>query len=1830
MSLGDVTMTADTTLLSGTGTIDVTSISDGAGSFTLSLQDAAATGAVSFAGAVTVAGVTTFGGAYDVSFNGGGTIDTATTFSNGGVLTLGDDNADLLTFTAGVIATAPSSKNVAGTLAAAGSGVINLGTTSVAVTDDAVIGGASTGQITLFNTVIANGATLTLGAGAATPVTVTTSNGSVDGTSDLTINTSGAVSITGNVGNNFDLGTITVTNSGGTTFGGTVDADNIVITDTATGQTISFTDDTTVNTGMSAAGTANDYNISFTGATNSIAGASLIENTGTLTLGDADTDSITFIGGLDATTQSGINTAGTVAATNAAIDLADVTMTADTTLVAGTGTIDAVSVTDGTGSFNLSLQDAAASGAVSFAGTVTVNTLTTFLGGTYPISFNGGGTIDTATTFRSTGVLTLGDDSADILTFTAGVIATAPTSKNVAGTLAAAGSGVINLGTTPVAVTDDALIGGASTGQITLFNTVIADGVSLTLGAGAATPVAVTTINGSVNGTSDLTINTSGTVSITGNVGNTFDLGTITVTNSGGTTFGGTVDTDSVVITDSAAAQTISFTGNTTVNTGMSAAAGNAYNISFTGTSNSIAGSTTLANSGTLTLGDALTDSILFSGGLDASAASQIDISGTVNSTDSPLTFSNIVINTAVTISSVSGSGGNIIVNGTIDADASTRDLVIASGTADVTLSGVIGGGTALRDLTITSADNISISSLGDAGNEGLAGDLDLDAVTDITLTGAYYRTIGDQSYTTGGYSTWAHSGSGDFESGSASIVFNEVYMDLPLITVRLLTDIQADKFVGYRGTLDLRGSEISTTGDFAIFGGAFSEDDPDWSGADTRFEYPGTLSLARPGTPSTVLTTTGGVPTITVGGSFYVNGANLLTSTTAWNLNVQDNNSPAGLAYNSGTGTTSWGSTYNLVFNSTVSNSTVAGGIIAASEPDGVSHTNNNVTANVGNNAYTSTVLDNGVGWNFDTFAVNDAYTVWDNVIYIEFTQPVENSNNEINAALGTASAMYAYDGSTNTVLFDGAYTTFDPATGAVSNSTDGQGDLTSFYIQLDPLSTDAWNTDAETTSITAGSTDSAGVFQNQSVVLNMIKSHFFSAGGAVPIINYGENAMPRYEAVTDQCPPFLVGVKAGITAHGGAPASYAHNDAHNYFIFRYSEAVEFFDNGSNNTSVTIPTGNTRANAIDMDGGGTYLGHMENNLATVTVNGIMTYPGVFYSGTIDGTAQVNSFEDRGGTYTYELQVNIAGYSTPAGTALTSRDWPGYLGASTHALTDPDGLAFTGLASGNVRDVNNFTVVQNTGLIINDPLTNVTGWDTGDMPTGWDVDPPAVSLYKNTTVPNTVLEVIPLDSTSDSYYDRVEFHIMDDGSTFWDTETDHPDGTKGIRDSSLRDIAAFLFEIRDSSPLLPDYNDSFVTGVINSTFNSGSFIDDPYFSILLDSAPWDTLTKMWFEYQEDVGYLTDLAGNRLLDVNEYAVEYVPPEISLTLAVPGDNKIYVQFSEAVYGDDTHSSDIDAGDVFYTGGPLSITSVTILDAPDNTEFYFHLDGDLTRNDIFSGRINVNPLSIYDYEGNVYRDNFVRRISDLGIDVVEPIWASDGIHSDDISSGSTLKDFDGTGRLLDRNITIQARVNASVVAGSSMRIYYDANVPSSLLNNGFWLPIYHPVLAPTGNFQARYLNADEVLSNGLQNFVLLSSDSEVQSGNTIEFMFYIDNLPCVRLADPSDLWSFEPYSFKIDDIREQKGGVTILNNVINPNNGDKAVLMYDIPNAGVVTAQIFTLNGNLVKILQRGRQAAGTYQYVWDGRNNAGNIVARGVYFVRVVGPDTDEIRKIMVVK
>ena len=60
------------------------------------------------------------------------------------------------------------------------------------------------------------------------------------------------------------------------------------------------------------------------------------------------------------------------------------------------------------------------------------------------------------------------------------------------------------------------------------------------------------------------------------------------------------------------------------------------------------------------------------------------------------------------------------------------------------------------------------------------------------------------------------------------------------------------------------------------------------------------------------------------------------------------------------------------------------------------------------------------------------------------------------------------------------------------------------------------------------------------------------------------------------------------------------------------------------------------------------------------------------------------------------------------------------------------------------------------------------------------------------------------------------------------------------------------------------------------------------------------------------------------------------------------------------------------------------------------------------------------------------------------------------------------------------------------------------------------------------------------------------------------------------------------------------------------------------------VFDLSGSIVNVLLRASQGPGSHAVTWDGKNRGGRAVARGLYFIKIVSPDADEIRKVLVVR
>ena len=82
-------------------------------------------------------------------------------------------------------------------------------------------------------------------------------------------------------------------------------------------------------------------------------------------------------------------------------------------------------------------------------------------------------------------------------------------------------------------------------------------------------------------------------------------------------------------------------------------------------------------------------------------------------------------------------------------------------------------------------------------------------------------------------------------------------------------------------------------------------------------------------------------------------------------------------------------------------------------------------------------------------------------------------------------------------------------------------------------------------------------------------------------------------------------------------------------------------------------------------------------------------------------------------------------------------------------------------------------------------------------------------------------------------------------------------------------------------------------------------------------------------------------------------------------------------------------------------------------------------------------------------------------------------------------------------------------------------------------------------------------------------------------------------------------------------------------NPFNPE-TVVNYSLRNSGNVSIRIYSLQGRLVRTLFEGYSTAGTNEVRWNGRDNNGNTVSSGLYFVKVQQGSDSGVFKVAVTK
>jgi hypothetical protein len=449
--------------------------------------------------------------------------------------------------------------------------------------------------------------------------------------------------------------------------------------------------------------------------------------------------------------------------------------------------------------------------------------------------------------------------------------------------------------------------------------------------------------------------------------------------------------------------------------------------------------------------------------------------------------------------------------------------------------------------------------------------------------------------------------------------------------------------------------------------------------------------------------------------------------------------------------------------------------------------------------------------------------------------------------------------------------------------------------------------------------------------------------------------------------------------------------------------------------------------------------------------------------------------------------------------------------------------------------------------------------------------------------------------------------------------------------------------------------------------NDAALTHDEFWIMLKEKPALDTdAAPRWFITRNN-SLLDSATGIFLLKQSSPAIGEVPmdgaaPIIGYTLAVAGKNQIFVHFSEPVVK--AAGGIIDATDFTYTGAE-TITGLTRITTSGNgtSEALLTLSAGLTAAEAMAP-VTITVSALRDEEpvptwpswpvpGWPVPPNPIpagaartHRVTDVGLGLVgngvlEPVWARDQTLRDPTRGGvGLITVFDGSGWLQRQDITLEAHIDNSIASNPTATLWFDVNVPAANLLNRLWLPPFttsaYNGLVPYADPAARSASGSSPTTQ-LRDFLIPHTDSELADGAVVQIIFELVSGPqrlyCARLPNPNAAdWyrNVQPWEITIHDIVQQRANVTITNNVINPDRGERTNLTYVMTAAGKVTITVFDLKGDVITVLYSGDQTAGEHSTSWDGKNRGGRVVARGIYFIRAVGPGFDEFRKVLIVR
>ncbi|HSP86935.1 MAG TPA: T9SS type A sorting domain-containing protein, partial [Ignavibacteriaceae bacterium] len=100
-------------------------------------------------------------------------------------------------------------------------------------------------------------------------------------------------------------------------------------------------------------------------------------------------------------------------------------------------------------------------------------------------------------------------------------------------------------------------------------------------------------------------------------------------------------------------------------------------------------------------------------------------------------------------------------------------------------------------------------------------------------------------------------------------------------------------------------------------------------------------------------------------------------------------------------------------------------------------------------------------------------------------------------------------------------------------------------------------------------------------------------------------------------------------------------------------------------------------------------------------------------------------------------------------------------------------------------------------------------------------------------------------------------------------------------------------------------------------------------------------------------------------------------------------------------------------------------------------------------------------------------------------------------------------------------------------------------------------------------------------------------------------------------------------IDQESKSPDNYSLFQNYPNPFNGETTI-KYNVSKEANVKIEIFNVLGERIKTLINEQQMPDYYSVRWDSKNDKGNTMNSGIYFVRFFSNNFSEIKKIILLR